>query len=649
MRTCAFVLAVVGGVLCIGAASRAAESPTVSPEPYFKHADYRQIRLSPSGRYLGAIVPVQGRAHLAVIDLDSRKSQVIAGVDNGDVGWFEWVNDDRLVFSAIDLQSGLGETIGGGLFAVGRDGTDDRVLVQTAATQFGRGQAIYRYAVFLDRVDDGSADILVWANEHSAKYPDAYRVDTRTGRKTLLTHDKPGNPVRWIADRKGAIRAAITDEKSIRQRSWWRAAPDAKWELIGEYANRDHRIDPVAFDGDGSLIVASNLNRDTFALYRYDPEAKKLGELLAAHPRIDLDKGLIYDRRKQRVVGVRYVAERPGIAWFDDDWARLAKGIDQALPGMFNDISRSLGSRVLVTSQSDRLPAQWHLLDVEKRQMEFIAAQRKGIVPEMQPARQFVGYAARDGLEIPAVLTTPKGKEAKNLPLVVLVHGGPWVRGSDWRWDDEAAYLAALGYAVLQPEFRGSTGFGKQHFEKSWKQWGLAMQDDLNDGVDWLVKQGVADPKRVCIMGASYGGYAVMQGLARDPDRWRCGINYVGVTDLGLHFGVTWSDFAYSEWIENAAKEWIGDPTADAAQFKATSPLANAARIKAPVLMVYGGGDRRVPIIHGESMRDALRKNGTPVEWVAYQEEGHGFLLEKNRFDFYDRVAKFLAQHLGGP
>jgi dipeptidyl aminopeptidase/acylaminoacyl peptidase len=262
------------------------------------------------------------------------------------------------------------------------------------------------------------------------------------------------------------------------------------------------------------------------------------------------------------------------------------------------------------------------------------------------PKREPVRYTARDGLSIPAVLTLPRGREAKDLPLVLYVHGGPYVRGHQWTWSAEAAYLAALGYAVLEPDFRGSLGWGRRFFQAGWKQWGLAMQDDLVDGIDWLAKRGTIDPKRVCIMGASYGGYAVMMGLARDPDRFRCGVNYVGVTDIGLLFSVTWSDMSDSDFIKYSAKEIIGDPERDAAQFRATSPLANAAKIRAPVLMAYGVQDYRVPLVHGERMRDALRQNGAPVEWVAYNDEGHGFLLESNRYDFYGRVAKFLAEHL---
>jgi dipeptidyl aminopeptidase/acylaminoacyl peptidase len=175
------------------------------------------------------------------------------------------------------------------------------------------------------------------------------------------------------------------------------------------------------------------------------------------------------------------------------------------------------------------------------------------------------------------------------------------------------------------------------------------MQDDLDDGMEHLATQGTIDPKRACIVGASYGGYAVMMGLARSPDRWRCGINYVGVTDINLMFDVTWSDSFDSDFIRYSAKELIGDPDQDAAQLKAMSPLEQAAKVKAPVLMAYGALDYRVPLVHGERMRDALKRNGTPVEWVVYADEGHGFLVEGTRFDFYRRVAAFLGEHLGAP
>jgi dipeptidyl aminopeptidase/acylaminoacyl peptidase len=640
------VLIAAAGLLC--AAAFAQNPPAVSPEPFFKHNDYGALRLSPSGKYLGALVPVNGRVTLAILSLENKSAKVIASVPGQDVAFFDWVNDDRLVFTLFDLQSGAREQRGGGgIYAIDREGGEFRELAAAIGKAANSGVYVYHASLLLAVPRDGSDDVLIESNTFSEHYFDVYRVNTRTGRRTLKSLDKPGSVVHWVADRSGAVRAAVTSDRDTGESRWyWRASEDAKWVEQGRYAMRGPRIMPVTFDGDGSLIVSSDVDRATDALYRYDPDKHALGELLAAHPTHDLLEPLVYDRVKKRIVGVHYDAERPGYAWFDEDWARISAGIDKALPGHMNLLQRA-GDRVLVLSYSDTDPGQYYLLDLRNPSLQPVVAVRGAIKPEAMPHREAVRYAARDGLSIPAYLTLPRDKPAKDLPLVVDVHGGPWVRGNLWGWDAEAAYLASLGYAVLQPEFRGSLGWGRKSFEASWKQWGLAMQDDLDDGVDWLVKRGMVDPARVCIMGASYGGYAVMMGLARDPQRWKCGINWIGVTDPALLFDVTWSDTWNSDQMRYGAKQMIGDPDKEPELFKAASPLQNASRIKSPVLMAYGGEDVRVPVIHGERMRDALRKQGVPVEWVVYDDEAHGWIVEANNYDFYTRVAKFLDAQIG--
>ena len=606
------------------------------------------MQLSPSGKYVAVLAPIRGRLGLAVFDVLSRTATPAASVNGYDITTFQWANDQRLVFSVSDLQRGLGQQTGGGLFAINRDGSEFRELAPTIQQTMNSRHYVWRHTDVLQTLDDGSDDVLVTANDKNELYPDVYRMNTKTGRKTLMSWDRPGDVTHWVADRDGIVRAAVSIDKGTIRRFYWRPDGDAKWILQGEHGLHDPAIQPIAFDGDGTLIVASNKDRDTLALYRYDPAKKALGQMLAAHPHADLAGGLVYDRTRKRIVGLGYDAERPGAAWFDEDWARIQKSVDAALPDRMNALTRGDAPRMLVYSYSDVDPGSYYLLDLDKQKLEFFAATRKQIKPETMPKREPVRYSARDGLEIPGYLTLPRNVPvAKNLPLVVYVHGGPWVRGTNWAWRAEPAFLATLGYAVLEPEFRGSTGWGSKLHLAGFKQWGKAMQDDLNDGVDWLAKRGTIDPQRVCIMGASYGGYAVMMGLARDADRWRCGINYVGVTDIRLMFDVTWSDFSNSDFIRYTAKEMIGDPDQDAVQLKATSPLENVARIKAPVLLAYGGGDHRVPVVHGEKMRDALLKQGTPVEWVFYSDEGHGFGLEANRLDFYGRVARFLDANIG--
>jgi dipeptidyl aminopeptidase/acylaminoacyl peptidase len=229
---------------------------------------------------------------------------------------------------------------------------------------------------------------------------------------------------------------------------------------------------------------------------------------------------------------------------------------------------------------------------------------------------------------------------------VVLVHGGPWSRGADWGWDAEVQFLASRGYAVLQPEFRGSTGFGQRHFEAGFKQWGGAMQHDVADATRWAIEQGFADPKRICIAGASYGGFATLMGLAMEPALYRCGINWVGVTDIELMYGAHWSDLS-DEWKRYGMPRLIGDPEADAAMLKTASPQARAAQIGQPLLMAYGAWDVRVPIAHGERFRDAVKKHNPAVEWVVYDNEGHGWQRPKNAIDFWTRVEAFLARHIG--
>jgi len=626
---------------------RAADAQTVGPEAFFRHSDFSDLKPSPSGKYLAALVPQNGRRAIGIVDLVKLKSEVAAKLQDGDIVWFEWVNDDRLVLSVADLQSGLGEQYGGGLIAIDRDGSHVRELSPTAARTFGKGNFRYRHMEFLQALDDGSDDIMVATRDRSAEVPDVYRVNTRTGVKTLKTFDSPGPVARWILDRSGAVRAAITDEKSLRSRAFYRAAEDAPWQLMGDYALGDAHTLPLAFDGDGTLLVTSNVGRDTVAIYTYDMVKNARGEMLAGHERVDITDGLVYDRLKKKIVGVRYDYDRGATAWFDQDWANLQASVDVALPGHANILQRvGREQRLLIHSYSDVDPGSFYLMDTQQRRIEPLLTERKSIKPEAMSPMQVTSYTARDGLRIPAYLTLPKGRDPKNLPLVVYVHGGPWVKGYSWRWDPEIQYLAAQGYAVLAPEPRGSVGYGAKLFRAGWKQWGLAMQDDLNDGVRWLTREGIADSKRVCIMGGSYGGYAVMMGLARDPDVWRCGINVAGVTDVALFTDISWADYSYSDWIKYAAKEMVGDSSADAERFRKTSPLENADRIKAPVLMAYGGLDQRVPLAHGTRMRAALDRPGMSVEWVMYPEEGHGFLKEANEFDFQRRVQKFLAEQL---
>jgi dipeptidyl aminopeptidase/acylaminoacyl peptidase len=351
---------------------------------------------------------------------------------------------------------------------------------------------------------------------------------------------------------------------------------------------------------------------------------------------------------------VRVLSDARSTAWFDAGMKALQQRIDSALPATINLVTpaeRAETPWVLVESYSDVQPHMWNLFNAETGVVNKIGESYPKLDPRQMGVQEALRYKARDGLEIPAWLTLPHGSTRKNLPLVVLVHGGPYVRGGSWGWNADAQFLASRGYAVLEPEYRGSTGFGDRHFRAGWKQWGLKMQDDIADGAKWAIAQGIVDPKRICIAGASYGGYATLMGLLNDPALFKCGIDWVGVTDIGLLYTGHWSSDsdtteAYKRY---GMPEMVGDMVKDAAQLKATSPLEQAARIKQPLLLAYGGSDYRVPIYHGRKFYDAVKQHNPDVEMVVYDEEGHGWYLPKNRIDFWGRVEKFLEKNIGKP
>jgi dipeptidyl aminopeptidase/acylaminoacyl peptidase len=294
----------------------------------------------------------------------------------------------------------------------------------------------------------------------------------------------------------------------------------------------------------------------------------------------------------------------------------------------------------MVYSMADTDPGTYRMYNHKTGTFTLLGQPRPWIKPEQMATQDFFKFKARDGLEIPSYLTLPKGQK-KNLPMVVMVHGGPNVRGEGWGWNPEAQFLASRGYAVLQMEFRGSTGYGYKHESLGYKQWGLTMQDDITDGTKWAIAQGIADPKRICIAGASYGGYATVMGLIKEPELYQCGISWVGVTDISLLYTLTQSD-SNDDTERYFLPKKVADLKKDAEQIKATSAVENAAKLKAPLILAYGGSDARVPTEHGERLKTAMKGANPNLEWIVYPEEGHGWVRLKNNVDFWTRVEKFL-------
>jgi dipeptidyl aminopeptidase/acylaminoacyl peptidase len=641
----------------ISAAAQTPARPAIGT--FFQNAAFSGAEMSPNGRLVAFRVATKGsRATLGVLDLATMQAKPVAAVGEADIGEFRWVNDERLVFNVTDLRIAAAdvETMPG-LFAVDRDGSGFRQLVQTHGRHFlddGNATRMLSWNTFLiDGIGkQDSNEVFVELYEGYGKNVDTIkrlqRLNTKTG--TVQTIDTPDYSSYWLIDQGGVPRIAVT-AIGKRRAMHYNDPATGKWRKLTEFnALDDATFTPEWVGPDGTLYVSAYMGKDKAAIYRYDLVNNKiLPEPVLASNDFDVDASFLHN--KDKLLGLRYQADGELTHWFDPATAAIQKAIDAALPNTSNRISfgqRSETPYVLVDAYSDVQPHLYLIYNSATGKLTKLGAQHADIDPAAMGIKDMVRYKARDGLDIPAYITVPAGSTKKNMPMVVLVHGGPYVRGGYWEWDNEVQFLASRGYVVLEPEFRGSTGFGSRHFRAGWKQWGLAMQNDIADGARWAIDQGIADPKRICIAGASYGGYATLMGLVNDPELFRCGINWAGVTDINLMYTVGWSDASKLQ-TQYGMPMLIGDPLTLAAQFKATSPLEQAARIKQPLLLAYGGIDERVPLVHGKKFYSAVKDGNPQVEWVVYDDEAHGFAKPENKIDFWTRVEKFLNKHIGTP
>ncbi|MBC3886500.1 S9 family peptidase [Undibacterium griseum] len=629
---------------------------TIPVADFFKKAQYNGSPvLSPDGQSMAVLTPRNGRFVLAIIRLDSRTPKVIASDPDWDVVNPVWVNNERLVFSLSKGSDAVfEEQKGGGLFAVNIDGSRFRKLTPTVKEAMANNVPYKPYAL-LSRVSETSNDLIVVNNERGRDTKlgasDVFQLDTTTGRTTLLTFNNPGKVADWVLDHQHVVRVGLAldvepGSKRIKQTVYYRDNADAPWKSIYQaYVDEGQEMRVLGFDFDNkAMLVAGRFHiRDKEAVYLWDFAKQAPGEMLADHALADVE-AVRFDERRKKIVGVLVDAMKRESIFFDEDYARLDAALRASFPGQ--DVSfQWSGKNVVVVTQGANNPGSVYFYDSEKKTIEPLYVMKPELEGKKLSETKFIDYKARDGLTIPAYLTLPEGKDAKKLPLIAYVHGGPHARDK-FGYNPMTQMLASRGYAVLQPQFRMSTGFGWAHHKVGWKQWGLAMQDDITDGVNALVKQGIVDKDRVCIIGASYGGYATMYGLIKDPDLYKCGVNWVGVTDVKMLFTVTWSDMS-GPYMDNLGALMHGDPKTDEAYFTKASAIGNADKIKAPVLMGYGSEDVRVPLIHGERMRDKLLAQGNTVEWVVMVGEEHNWYRESNRIKWGEMVLRFVDRYIG--
>ena len=620
---------------------------------FTKLDSFSDIKLSPTGEYYAATVPLGDRTGLVVMRRDGNDvtAQFALGKDTH-IEDFEWVNDTRLLLSMAE-NFGMDDTPSatGEIFGVDADGKNVELLVGYRAVGSGPGSRIQTRtqesvaAYLLDALPDEEHDVLieVWPF-HDDPYTRVEIMDVRNGKRRPVTRS-PVQRGNFTVDHAREVRFVRGYGQDNASMLYHRKGEGDEWALINN-EKETGRVDiPVGFSADNQVAyLRSDSRKAPDAIVAFDTRTGERRPLLQ-HEVVD-PYVVLYSLGDRGIpVGAQYLGGKVEQRFFDpaSPEAKLYTMLQAAFPGQAVYVTSTTrdGKLALVQVTAGNNPGDFYLFDVTNRKAGYLLSRRQWIDPETMGGVRPVTLKARDGLDLHGFLTLPPGSGGKNLPAVVYVHGGPYGAFDQLGFDTEAQLLARAGYAVLQVNFRGSGNYGRGFQEAGAQQWGKAMQDDVTDATRWAIEQGIADPERICIYGGSYGAYAAMMGAAREPDLYACAAGYVGVYDLDL---MVRQDKRDSRFMSNFTSQWIGE----AGSLSAVSPTRLADRIKAPVFLAAGGEDRVAPVEHTELMESALRKAGVPVESLVYKNEGHGFYKEEHRTEYYRRLLGFLSRHIGG-
>ncbi|MGH8174197.1 MAG: alpha/beta hydrolase family protein, partial [Rhodanobacteraceae bacterium] len=484
-----------------------------------------------------------------------------------------------------------------------------------------------------------------WNSSHDGSFPVAAEFDVEKG-TSMDVGTAPMLNAQFVADNQGAVRFAFgrgTDQKA---RVYYRAGQGDPWELVIDESKDKLTASPLRFNraGDAVYFTCEGANK-VGGLCLWNVATRKLTTLWSGSESGLTELVTTFD--DQDLIAIGSMPNRPATTLLDKNApeAKLVVGLMQQFPGANVSITSGTrdGKKAIVLVESDTDPGQFFLYDADTRKLSFLLARRPWIKPEEMAPMEPVLVKARDGLPLHGYLTRPPGKStARDLPLVVYVHGGPYFIRDVWGYDPEVQAMASRGYAVLQVNFRGSGGYGDAFVHAGFREWGGKMQDDVTDATHWAIKEGIADPKRICIFGASYGGYAALQGVVREPDLYRCAIGYVGVYDLRLMYSR--GDIPQSMSGENYLKRVLGS---DESVLWDRSPIAHIDSIKAKLMLIVGGADWRVPPIQGENLHSALNKAHVEHEWIYERTEGHGFYEEGHVTSLVTSVLAFLDKNIG--
>lgn len=633
-----------------GVSASSSATAGVGLDALLKHNQFDVIEISPDGQYLAATMPQDDREGLVVMRRsDSAITTSFTLGKDEYIHAFTWVNNKRLLIRLAEKIGALEQPQDTGqLYGLDFDQKTPDLLVGWAMSSdpLAGGNKERVAALSLNKIpgDDHHVIITAYPYSESERFNTAELLDVDTGRRSVLARS-PIKAAQFTPDNAGVVRFARASQKDNLSKLWYRQTNDSDWKLINDEAVSGAAEEPLGFSADNRVAYLQVQQADgPDAIVAYDTVSGERKQLLR-DTFADPEQVVQGFDGNNAPVGVIYNDGVPHSAFFDPQSreAKLYALLEQAFKGSAVKVTSATrdGKLLLVYVYSDRDPGRFFLFDTQTRQATYLLSRRRWVDPKASAQTQVLQIKARDGVPLRAYLTLPPGREARNLPLVVFPHGGPFTIYDTWGYGMDTQLLAAAGYAVLQVNFRGSGNYGKRFFNAGRRQWGGAMQDDLTDATEWTVAQGLVDHSRMCMYGASYGGYASLEAVSKEPALYKCAVGYVGVYDVA-----TWATDASdrSTRLENWAQQWIGT---DPAQLAKASPNLNADRIKVPVFLAAGGEDKTVAIKHSEKMEAALKKAGVPVETLYFPTEGHGFYTMEHRREFYTRLLAFLDRNIG--
>jgi dipeptidyl aminopeptidase/acylaminoacyl peptidase len=624
----------IGLSMILGSCNNAEKAPMkaklIPLEDFFKNPEKTRYQISPNGNYYSYLAPYESRMNIYVQERGKEEAVRLTSETDRDIAGYFWPNNEQVLYLKDD-----GGDENYKLYGVNIDGSN---LVCFTDFDEVRTQII-------DDLPDIPNEVIIGLNKRNPQAFDPYRLNIETGEMTMLA-ENPGNIQGWMFDHDGKLRVAFAIVDGVNTSLLYRETEEDEWRDVLTTSFKDN-VSPYFFTFDNKNVIGtSNLNRDKSVVVEFDIANGKEVKVLYENPDYDVE-GVYYSRKRKVITSASYTSWKVERHFFDEETKNIFERIEKNLGDYELGVSAYNEDETvfIVRTYSDRSLGSYYIYDKNTDELTKIVDVSPWIDENEMASVTPITYQSRDGLTIHGYLTLPKGytmETAKNLPVVVNPHGGPWARDG-WGFNPEIQFLANRGYAVFQMNFRGSTGYGKAFWEASFKKWGREMQDDITDGTNWLIEKGIADPDRIAIYGGSYGGYATLMGLVKEPDLYAAGVDYVGVSNM-----FTFMNTIPPYWkpLLDMMYEMVGDPVKDSIMLREVSPVFHVDKIEAPLFIAQGANDPRVNKDESDQIVKAMQERGVEVEYMVKDNEGHGFRNEENRFDFYRAMEAFLANHL---